>query len=145
MRTLLHISASSRTAQSHSRRLGQCAVERLLSAHPALTLCHRDLTRPALPHLDETFVEASLRTPLERNAQDHESLALSERLIAEMEAAEVIVIDFPMYNFTLPSGLKVWVDHVLRPNRTFRANPTGENRIARGSPYPLHHGRRWAP
>lgn len=126
MSTLLHISASSRTANSRSRQLGQRASERIRAAHPALKLCRRDLAQPFLPHPDEAFVEASLRPPLDRDANDRAALALSESLIAELEVSDLLVIDFPMYNFALPSSLKVWLDLVLRPNRTFRVTAKGK-------------------
>ena len=126
MSTLLHTSASSRTANSRSRRLGQRASERICGAHPALKLCRRDLTQPFLPHLDEAFVEASLRPPLDRDADDRAALALSESLIAELEVSDLLVIDVPMYNFALPSSLKAWLDLVLRPNRTFRVTAKGK-------------------
>ncbi|MBK5923714.1 hypothetical protein CCR90_07925 [Rhodovulum sulfidophilum] len=126
MSTLLHISASSRTANSRSRRLGQRASERICAARPALKLCRRDLAQPFLPHPDEAFVEASLRPPLDRDANDGTALALSESLIAELEVSDLLVVDFPMYNFALPSSLKAWLDLVLRPNRTFRVSAEGK-------------------
>lgn len=106
--------------------MGQRASERIRTAHPALKLCRRDLTQPFLRHPDEAFVEVSLRPPLDRDANDHTALALSESLIAEVEVSNLLVIDFPMYNFSLPSSLKAWLDLVLRPNRTFRVSAEGK-------------------
>lgn len=106
MTSLLHISASSQAASSVSRQLGHLTVDRLRSNYPDLTICRRDLTSPYPPHPDAAFVEASLRAQSERDADDEKALTLSERFIAELAAAKMIVIDFPMYNFTLPSCLK---------------------------------------
>ncbi len=80
-------------------------------------MVHRDLARNPVPHLlPDTFagVRAEANTPAEFAAR-----ALSDELIAEVKAADVIVIGAPMYNFSLPTTLRAWFDHVLRPPRDF--------------------------
>jgi len=64
--------------------------------------------------------------PAERGKPERHALALSETLIAEVEAGDAIVISTPMHNFTLPSALKSWIDHIVRSGRTFRSSAGGK-------------------
>jgi FMN-dependent NADH-azoreductase len=96
----------------------------LRQADPRLTLVQRDLDG-AIPHLDLATMAAGA-TPAERRtpAQQAEA-ALADRLIEELEAAEVVVLAAPMYNFSIPSTLKAWLDHIVRAGRTFRYGAAG--------------------
>jgi FMN-dependent NADH-azoreductase len=125
MPRLLQIHASPRGKASHSRKAAESLVTGLQRVGAFETVT-RDLASSPLPHPDRKFVEASLRTEDERDAGQRDALALSEALIVELEAADLIVIDTPMHNFTLPSTLKAWIDHVVRPNRTFRGSRSGK-------------------
>ena len=122
---LLHVSASPRGAASHSRRVGRMLIDRLRDAAP-VQVVERDLSQgpPAYPGRD--FVDASLAGGAERLPGHAAALAVSETLIAELEAADLLVIDTPMHNFTVPAALKSWIDHVVRPGRTFRSTGAGK-------------------
>ncbi|MCY1349410.1 FMN-dependent NADH-azoreductase 1 [compost metagenome] len=124
MTTLLHLSASSRGDASFSRQAAARWLRGLADTPPRLV--ERDLARDPLPHPDRAMVEASLMPPEQRGVAQHAALALSETLIAELESADAVLISTPMYNFTVPSALKAWIDLVVRPNRTFRNTPTGK-------------------
>lgn len=124
MASLLHISVSPRAA-SHSRRIGRELAARLCAARD-FDLVVRDLGAAPPPLPDEGFVEASLMPEERRGPDEVAALALSETYIAELEAAAVVVIDTPMHNFTVPAALKAWIDHVVRPRRTFRSTPAGK-------------------
>jgi FMN-dependent NADH-azoreductase len=126
MQTLLHISASPRTAASQSRRAGQLFLDRLRAAGWDAVVVRRDLADPPLPHPGGRFAEASLMLAAERGPAQDAALALSETLIGELEAADLVLIDTPMHNFTAPSTLKAWIDHVVRPRRTFGFSPAGK-------------------
>jgi FMN-dependent NADH-azoreductase len=126
MAELLHISASTRGAESYSRRVGRQAVDALCATSPALTVCRRDLAVEPLPHPDNDFVAATLRRADGRDPADAAALGLSERLIGELESAAVVVIDTPMHNFTVPSVLKAWIDYIVRNGRTFGVTPDGK-------------------
>ena len=126
MPNLLHISVSARGSASHSRQAGQQLVDRLCSKQPGFSVIHRDLARDPLPHPDEAFVTAALLPPDRRGPRDEAILSLSESLIGELEAADHVVIDTPMHNFTVPSALKAWIDHVVRIRRTFGVTPQGK-------------------
>jgi FMN-dependent NADH-azoreductase len=96
-----------------------------LQHYPHRSVVERALTSHTMPHLDsETFVamgaDASQHSHLQK-----EAVALSDELIAELEAADTIVLAVPMYNFSIPSTLKAWIDHVARRGRTFRYTEKG--------------------
>jgi FMN-dependent NADH-azoreductase len=132
--TLLHISASPRAAASHSRRAGEALRHALEAALPALRVTRRDLASPPLPHVDGGFAEASLMPAAERGPPQVAALALSEALIGELEAADLVLVDTPMHNFTVPSTLKAWIDHVVRPGRSFALTPAGKVGMLRDRP-----------
>ncbi len=122
---LLHISASPRGPLSHSRKIGQLMVDRL-RAETGLEVTRRDLAQTPPPWPDARFTVASLCPVDQRTDQHRRDLEVSESLIAELEASDVLVIDSPMHNFTVPATFKAWIDLVVRPNRTFRGTPAGK-------------------
>ncbi|THD10585.1 FMN-dependent NADH-azoreductase [Metallibacterium scheffleri] len=134
MKTLLHVSASPRHAASHSRKAAAAAIAHLQLHHPALQVIERDLGMEPLPHPDAAFVQASLLPDAQRDAAQRVVLRLSDRLIAELSSADAIVLSTPMHNFTLPSVLKAWIDHVVRPRQTFRLDANGKTGLLRDRP-----------
>lgn len=86
---------------------------------------HRDFGKEAIPHLDSEWLQA-ITTPEEsRDANQAAKVAFSDKLIAEIQAADTLVIGLPMYNFTVPSMLKAWIDHVARAGVTFAYTDAG--------------------
>jgi FMN-dependent NADH-azoreductase len=122
---LLHISASPRHDISHSRKVGQMLVDRLCSATP-FRITRRDLARTPPPYPNADFAAASVCPDARRNDGHRRALGTSERLIAELEGADAVVVDTPMHNFTVPATLKAWIDLVVRPGRTFQSTPNGK-------------------
>ncbi|RZL18133.1 MAG: FMN-dependent NADH-azoreductase [Sphingomonas sp.] len=116
---ILHIDASaSGSAVSHTRRLSSELVERLKTANPGATIVYRDLVANQLPHVDMTIRHAWTA----ENTGDTklaETMSRSKALVDELKAADVVVVGSPMYNFTVPSTLKAWVDHVAIAGQTF--------------------------
>lgn len=111
---------------SHSRKLSAAIIARLLAVDPAAHVTRRDLGREPIPHA-ETIYATAISSPGELAAwQSDSAVRLSEQLIQEVEAADVLVIGTPMNNFTVPSVLKAWIDQVLRMGRTIGAASTGE-------------------
>jgi FMN-dependent NADH-azoreductase len=96
-----------------------------LKRYPHRTLVERALAPHSMPHLDgETF--AAMGTDAGNlDGRQKQAVALSDELIAELEAADTIVLAVPMYNFSIPSTLKAWIDHVARRGRTFRYSEKG--------------------
>jgi len=124
---ILHITTSPRGDDSVSYQLSQRVIERLLARHPAAHIMARDLSAQPLPHVDGQYASALGRSAGGApQAQGRSSLAWSDLLIEELRQADCIVIGTPMHNFTVPSVLKAWIDHVVRIGITFNATPEGK-------------------
>ena len=134
MSTLLYIPVSARGTASHSRKAGADLCARLQTAIPHLHIVTRDLSVDPLLHPDQIFVGAMLTPADARTETHHAALAKSEELIAELEASDALLIATPIHNFTVPSALKAWIDHVVRIHRTFRSTPTGKIGLLRDRP-----------
>ena len=119
---VLHIDSSILGSASTSRLLTAQIVERLKARQPGLKVSYRDLAATPLPH----YSAASLA------AQDPAAAARDEATLEEFLAAEVIVIGAPLYNFSLPSQLKAWIDRITIKGRTFRYGPQGPQGLAGG-------------
>jgi len=132
-RKLLHISASPRDTQSHSRRAGKQFVARLLQ-QGGIAVIRRDLGTEPPPTLDAAFMNANLAHEDSRSEADRAALAYSDMLLAELIAADLIVIDTPMHNFTVPAVLKAWIDYVVRPHRSFGFSPQGKVPLLKDRP-----------
>jgi FMN-dependent NADH-azoreductase len=126
MTHILHLDASARGSSSHSRQVSGELVQALVDAHPGATVTNRDLGHQDVPYVTEEFIGA-MYTPAEsRSDLQKEVLALSDELIAELKAADIIVAGVPMYNFSVPGVFKSYIDQVVRAGETFNpANYTG--------------------
>lgn len=117
MNRILVINSSLSGDTSVSRILVDEAVQRLLVIDPKAVVSYRDVGDAPIPHLTSATV-AGIRAVPETQAE-LAAQALSDELIAELKAASVVVIGAPMYNFSIPTSLRAWFDHVLRPRVTF--------------------------
>ncbi|OLP18495.1 FMN-dependent NADH-azoreductase [Leptolyngbya sp. 'hensonii'] len=123
MAHLLHIDASPRGERSHSRRLTREFVESWKQTHPGDIVTYRDIGRHPVPHVDEAWIAAAY-TPLEQQTpQLQNAIHLSDQLVDEFIAADIYVIGVPMYNFSVPSTFKAYIDQIVRPGRTFAFEP----------------------
>ncbi|RQR24054.1 flavodoxin family protein [Burkholderia sp. Bp9143] len=129
---ILHIDFSPR-AESHSRQLSAAVVAKLREVVPGASISRRDFGAVPLPHATSGYATA-LSTPETLANPPKAVLELSETLIQDVEAADVIVIGTPMNNFTIPSVFKAWIDHVLRVGRTMKSTPTGKVGLLRDRP-----------
>ncbi|MBK8162301.1 MAG: FMN-dependent NADH-azoreductase [Gammaproteobacteria bacterium] len=129
---LLHIDSSILGTQSVTRQLGQELVDQWRLRHPGIEVTHRDLAVSAPGHLTAEALSARQVTPEQRSPAQQAELALGEELLAEFIAADVIVLGAPMYNFSIPSQLKAWLDRVLVAGRTFRYTEQGPVGLAGG-------------
>ena len=103
-----------------------------LARYPNASLVEWILTPTSMPHLDAETI-AAMAVPEGQHTERQKSLvALSDTLIAEVEAADTIVLAVPMYNFSIPSTLKAWIDHVARAGRTFRYTEAGPVGLMKG-------------
>jgi FMN-dependent NADH-azoreductase len=122
---VLHIETSPLGAKSVTRELGVQLLASLKAKHADIALTTRDLTASPLPHLNADILGAYF-TPTDQQTDAQKSLvSASESAIAEIFAADVIVIEAPMWNFGIPSVLKAWIDHVCRAGKTFKYTETG--------------------
>jgi FMN-dependent NADH-azoreductase len=132
MSQVLLVTSSPRGAASHSSKIAGKLADQLASGDPQSTVVVRDLFRDPLPHIGEDFVTA-LGTPAEsRTPGQRAAVALSDRLIAELFAADVIVIASAMINFGVSSTLKTYIDNLLRAGATFRYSAAGPEGLVKG-------------
>jgi FMN-dependent NADH-azoreductase len=129
MTNLLHIDASILGANSASRQLSAAAVARLRQASPDLNVTYRDLAAQPLSHLSADHLAAAQGAVPESSAV-RDDIAVSQAVLDEFLAADVVVIGAPMYNFTLSSQLKSWIDRILVAGKTFRYSATGPEGLA---------------
>jgi FMN-dependent NADH-azoreductase len=130
MSNILLLTSSLFGEKSQSRAVAAELLQELRRAQPRARLVTRDLN--ALPHLSGDVLQALGTSPDARSAEQHRALALADELIEELEAANVVVIAAPMYNFTVSSPLKAWIDHVARAGRTFRYTADGPIGLLKG-------------
>lgn len=119
MKALLQIDSSARKTRSISRGLTEAFAAAWAQNHPSGRILQRDVGMDPPPALTEGWIAASALAPEDRTAAQQEVLALSDVLIAEVEAADVILLGVPLYNYGAPASLKAWIDQVIRVNRTF--------------------------
>lgn len=122
-RTLFHLNASARAEGSVTRDLCQRLVDRLSDAETDILA--RDIGTAPLPLLSEAWVGANFTPDEARTPAQRETLALSDALIAELEAADTLVLGVPIYNFGVPAAFKAWIDLVARARKTFKYTETG--------------------
>ncbi|MEU9343207.1 NAD(P)H-dependent oxidoreductase [Streptomyces sp. NPDC048278] len=130
MATLLHIDSSVFPGEASSSRPVTAAFRRVWEEqHPGGTVIYRDLAADPVPHITAAAWSAGYTDPAERTAEQSAAFAARMRLIEELEQADAVLIGAPMYNFSIPSTLKTWLDSVLLMGRT-----AGETPSAKGTP-----------
>jgi FMN-dependent NADH-azoreductase len=113
--TVLHISSSVNLQKSFSRQIGALVVENILKNSPCAKIITRDLVKNPIPHISPDFLQA-----MYSDNPDAPELTLSNELIKELFASNIIVIESPMYNFSVSSTLKAWIDHIVRSKLTYQ-------------------------
>ena len=130
MTNVLIIDSAATGDKSVSRKLTTEFEAQLRARDPQVQIAHRDVGRQPVPHLTEETVSAIRGAP--ESDAGRVTQALSDQLIAELQAADLIVIGAPMYNFGITSTLKAWFDHVLRAGITFRYTAEGPEGLVTG-------------
>jgi len=131
MTNILIIDSAATGASSISHRLTDGLAETLRRRHPGARIVRRDIGADPIPHLDGETT-AAIRGAEAETEVARKAVALSDLLVAELKAADLIVIGAPMYNFGMPSTLKAWFDHVLRAGITFRYSEAGPEGLVKG-------------
>lgn len=122
---ILQINSSSRPDASHSSRLASAIVERVQTSQGKGQVTVRDLGRTPVAELDEAALQALFTPAEQRTAEQAERVAIDDALIAEIQAADVVVLGVPMYNFGVPAQLKNWIDAIARARVTFTYTEKG--------------------
>jgi FMN-dependent NADH-azoreductase len=130
-RNILCLTSSPRRDTSYSSLVAMRVLRELRQVYPEATVTIRDLARNPLAHIDEDFAIATRSVAGARTDRQRELLERSDVLIDELFNADAIVIAAAMINFGIPSTLKAWVDHVVRPDRTFRYTQNGTQGLVR--------------
>ncbi len=125
MKKILLVTSSPRGEASHSRDIAQRLVERLRTVYGDVSVSMRDLNQQPLPHIDPTFVQAIFTPADARSDEQNAQLALSDTLVEELLAADIVIIASGMINFGISSSLKAWIDHVARAGKTFSYGENG--------------------
>lgn len=129
---LLHIDSSILGDNSASRQLSREVVKTWQAAEPGVVVTYRDLAADAISHFSaSTLVAAGTAAELRNAAQQHEA-DLSAQALAEFLAADAVVIAAPMYNFTIPTQLKAWIDRIAVAGQTFRYTEAGPEGLCGG-------------
>jgi FMN-dependent NADH-azoreductase len=114
MTTLLAIGSSPRYEHSTSRKLTSLFVEKWRAAHPDGEVVERDLVKTNLQFVDLPWIGGAFTPPEQHSPESAAAIKISNDLVAELQAADRIIIGTPMYNFSIPAVLKAYVDHVVR-------------------------------
>jgi FMN-dependent NADH-azoreductase len=132
MKQILIIEASPRGAESASRQLTRKLKERLETQYPEAKFVERDLAKDPLPHLDYRTVKAIFTRDQAEAESLKDALHLSNQVTEEVLSSDLLVVASPLWNFGLPSSLKAWVDHIIRPGQTFLYSSGGAEGLALG-------------
>ncbi|MDB5118200.1 MAG: azoR [Mucilaginibacter sp.] len=125
MKKILHIISSPRGDASLSIKLGNAIIEKIKTAYPGSTVKESNLVKKQFPHLEEAHI-TSFFTPAEnRTPENIAAIKHSDDAIHEIADADIIVIGAPLYNFSIHSTLKAWIDHVVRAGVTFKYDENG--------------------
>lgn len=138
MAHLLHIDSSPRGERSHSRRMTREFIEQWKQINPSDTFTYRDIGRNPIPHVDEQWIAAAFTPPEKRTPELWEAISISDRLVDEFLAADIYVIGVPMYNYSVPSVFKAYIDQIVRVGRTVAFEPNDSANVFK----PLVLGKR---
>ncbi|MGW2047746.1 FMN-dependent NADH-azoreductase [Streptomyces sp. NPDC001858] len=131
MATLLHLDTALWPEQNSASRAVTAAFRQAWEAqHPEGTVIYRDLNADPVPHLNALTASAGFSAPADHTPEQAAAFAEQLKLIEELESADTVLIGAPMYNFTIPSTLKAWIDHVILGGRTTRV----EDSAVKGTP-----------
>ena len=131
MTHILHINSSGRMDGSYSRKLSAELVEQLVERHPGAEVVVRDVA-PGVEFLDQAWIEANFTPSSDRTDEQAARLVGSDALVAELQAADILVIAAPIYNFSDPGALKAWIDQICRAGVTFQYGPNGPEGLLEG-------------
>ena len=119
MKHILHLKSSLLGSASYSIKLGNNIVQKIQDKYPGSTIEELDLVAMDIPHLSPDTLQALFKPSEVLTPEDKISNRLSDKLVKQLQAADIVVIGAPLINFTIHTALKAWIDHVTRPGITF--------------------------
>jgi len=125
MKHILHLKSSLQGAASSSIKLGHAIVEKIKEKYPDSTLEEVDLVATEIPHLNPAVLRTFFIPGDQLTEEEKESIRFSDEAVKQLFAADIIVIGAPLYNYTIHTSLKAWIDHVTRAGVTFGYSATG--------------------
>ena len=125
MKRILHLISSIQGNGSHSIQLGQAIVEKIQEKYPGSTLEELNLVDIEIPHLNPAVLRTFFIPGDQLTEEDKASIRFSDGMVKQLLAADIIVIGAPLYNFTIHSSLKAWIDHITRAGITFGYGENG--------------------
>lgn len=124
MTHILRIDSSSRVEGSHSRELADYFQTAWLKKNPDDRVIVRDVVKNPVPHIADLTIAGFYTPPEQQTETMKKAIALSDELIEELQSADVLLLSVPMYNFSVPSALKAWIDQIVRIGQTFAYDGT---------------------
>lgn len=131
MTQVLRVNASMRREGSRSRAMADHLVERWMREAGKLTIAERDLA-DGVPYVDAAWIGANFTDPDARSTEQRAALSHSDALLAELRAADLLLLASPIYNFSVPAALKAWIDMVARVGVSFRYTASGPEGLLTG-------------
>src|SRR5450631_1131538 len=131
MNNILLVLGSPRGRASYSQQIARRIVDDLKSRHPAATVVVRNLAKEPLPQVSDAFATGRVIAPDKRSNSEAQAIALSDALVGELMAADVVVLTTPMHNFGVSAAMKTWIDQIVRPGITFSYSEKGPEGLVR--------------
>jgi FMN-dependent NADH-azoreductase len=132
MKNILLVLGSPRDRASYSHQIARRVVDDLKSRYPGAKVVVRNFAREPLPEVTEGFVTGRMLGKEQRSATEAKAMVLSDVLVGELMAADVLVLATPMHNFGVSASVKAWIDHIARPGVTFSYSDKGPKGLATG-------------
>jgi FMN-dependent NADH-azoreductase len=132
MRKILNITSSVKGKDSFSNQLSTAIIEKLKTDYPGSTVLTRDLVKNPFPNFEEALLGAFYAPEASRTQEQQAAVKYSDQAIKEVMDADIVVIAVPMYNFSIPSTLKAWIDHIARRGVTFQYTQNGIEGLVKG-------------
>jgi FMN-dependent NADH-azoreductase len=125
MKHILHLISSIQGKESYSLKLGHAIIEKIQKKYPGSTLEELDLIDIEIPHLNPAILRTFFIPKEQLTDEEKETILFSDQVVKQLLAADIIVIGAPLYNFTIHSSLKAWIDHITRAGITFGYGENG--------------------
>jgi len=125
MKRILHLISSIQGNESFSKKLGDAIVDEVLKKYPGSMVQEVNLGNPAIPHITPEIIQVMFARGGQVPAEAREAERYSNTAVKQLMDSDIIVIGAPLYNFTIHTTLKSWIDHITRPGITFGYNDKG--------------------